>query len=85
MVGYLYVTDAPYYNLTDQEGRTQLLNIPVGNYNVRLWYPLMAASEEIIQQKIVVGGTKNDTASFQLTLKPELRPRRAPLPIQQGY
>ena len=85
MVGYLYITDAPYYKTTDKEGKAQLTGIPVGKYNVQLWHPRMAVSNEASQQTIEVGDTEKDTASFQLELKPELRPRRAPLSIQQGY
>ena len=85
MLGYLYVTDAPYFKITDKAGEAQLNNLPVGSHKVQLWHPRMEASEENSQQTVVVADTKKNTASFKLTLKPELRPRRAPLPIQQGY
>jgi hypothetical protein len=85
MVGYLYITDAPYFKTTDKDGKAQLTGIPAGKYNVQLWHPRMAVSDKISQQAVVVGDTEKDTASFQLVLKPELRPRRAPLSIQQGY
>ena len=87
MVGYLYITDAPYYKITDKEGNALITGIPLGKYKVQIWHPLMAVpvSDEATQQTVVVGGTEKITVSFQLELKPELRPRRAPLSIQKGY
>jgi len=85
MVGYLYITDAPFFKTTDKDGKAQLTDISAGKYNVQLWHPSMAVSDVASQQTIVVGDTQKDTASFQLALKPALRPRRAPLSIQQGY
>lgn len=85
MVGYLYITDAPFFKKTDKDGKAQLADLPPGKYTVSLWHPRMQASEAESQQTVVVGDTGKNSASFQLILKPELRPRRAPLPIQQGY
>ena len=85
MVGYLYITDAPYFKTTDKDGKSQLTGIPAGKYNVQLWHPRMTVSDKASQQTVVASDTEKDTASFQLELKPELRPRRAPLSIQQGY
>ena len=85
MVGYLYITDAPYFKTTDKDGKAQLVDLPSGKYNISLWHPRMMTSAEDSQQRVGVDDTENDTVSFQLTLKPELRPRRAPLSIKQGY
>jgi hypothetical protein len=85
MVGYLYITDAPYFKTTDKDGKAQLVDLPSGKYNISLWHPRMLASEEGTQQKIGVDDTHKATVAFQLTLKSELRPRRAPLSIQQRY
>ncbi len=85
MVGYLHITDSPYFKTTNREGKAQLTDIPEGKYNVQLWHPRMAVSDKASKQIIEVGDTQKDNASFQLELKPELRPRRAPLSIQHGY
>jgi plastocyanin len=85
MVGYLYITDAPYFKTTDNAGKAQLIDLPVGKYDLTIWHPRMESSEVLSKQTTVVSDTAKNTASFQLTLKPELRPRRAPMAIQQGY
>jgi plastocyanin len=85
MVGYLYITDAPYFKTTDKEGKAQLIQLPTGKYNVQLWHPRMETTEVNTQQTIMIVDSVKNLLSFQLSLKPELRPRRAPLSIQKGY
>jgi plastocyanin len=38
MIGYVYVTDAPYFGTTDEAGRFRASVIP-GKYRVRIWSP----------------------------------------------
>ncbi|MES2821942.1 MAG: methylamine utilization protein [Pseudomonadota bacterium] len=39
MVGYLYVTDDPWFAVSDAQGRLQLEQLPVGRYAATLWHP----------------------------------------------
>jgi len=39
MVGYVYVTDDPWFAVSDAQGRVQLDRLPVGSYAVSLWHP----------------------------------------------
>lgn len=39
MVGYLYVTDAPYFGKTDAAGYVRLAGLPPGRYMLGLWRP----------------------------------------------
>jgi plastocyanin len=39
MVGYVYVTDDPWFAVSDAQGRVQLDSVPVGSYAVSLWHP----------------------------------------------
>lgn len=39
MVGYVYVTDDPWFAVSDAQGRVQLDGLPVGSYAVSLWHP----------------------------------------------
>jgi len=38
MKGYVFVTDAAYYAVTDANGNYSLEGLPVGEYNVRYWH-----------------------------------------------
>ncbi|NOS74245.1 MAG: hypothetical protein HOP36_06860 [Methyloglobulus sp.] len=85
MVAYIYVTDAPYFSTTNKEGKAQLPNLPAGEYTFRIWHPRMELTEQATQQTAVIKNSGETTLSWQLALKPDLRSRRAPLPIQPGY
>jgi plastocyanin len=85
MHAYIYVSETPYFSITDKDGKAQILNLPAGEYAVRIWHPRMELTEEASKQSVVIDNTGEATASWQLELKPELRPRRAPITIQQDY
>ena len=38
MIGYLYVTDAPYFGKTDGDGYLRLAGIPPGAYQLGIWW-----------------------------------------------
>lgn len=39
MVGYIYVTDDPWYGVTDAQGMLKLDQLPPGRYTATLWHP----------------------------------------------
>ncbi len=39
MVGYVYVTDDPWFAVTDERGQVRLDGLPTGRYAVSLWHP----------------------------------------------
>lgn len=39
MVGYIYVTDDPWFAVSDEQGRINLEQLPAGQYSVSLWHP----------------------------------------------
>lgn len=39
MVGYIYVTDDPWFAVSDEQGRLNLAQLPAGQYSVSLWHP----------------------------------------------
>lgn len=84
MVAYIYVVEAPYFSTSNKDGIAQIADLPAGEYNVRIWHPRMETKEEATQQAVIVG-TEGVKAAWQLGLKPDFRPRRMPLPMQQGY
>ena len=85
MIGYLYVTDAPYFGKTTAQGRVELKDLPAGTYRVRAWHPRLEATEESTTQQIEVKDGAPTHVEWALKLKREFRPRRAPLPGDTGY
>lgn len=84
MIGYIYVTDTPYTAKTGEAGTVTLSNLPEGSYEVSVWHPLMKSSEAELVQSVTLAG-KGETLSWHLELRPNIRPRRAPLSISSGY
>jgi hypothetical protein len=77
MLGYVFVLETPYFDTTGPEGRAQLLNLPPGTYEVRVWHPQMTDTDQPpIQRLTIVTGRDDQQAQFTLSLKPEFRFRR---------
>lgn len=77
MIGYIYVSESPYFAKTGHDGRAVLADLPAGRYRVRVWHPRMQGGEEATVRTIEL--TQDAVAAWELELKPEFRPRRAPL------
>jgi plastocyanin len=74
MLGYIYVTDSPWYGRTGADGTLQLHDLPPGEYTVRLWHTLLDESGPQLQQHLSLGDGTTGAASFRLK-----RPLRPPL------
>jgi plastocyanin len=80
MVGYIYVTDAPYFGTTQADGTLELKQIPLGDYKVVLWSPFIVDPAAALTRTLHVDAVAPAVASVQLKLglraQPEPRPRR---------
>lgn len=85
MIGYIYVATTPYSGKTGGDGKVRLENLPPGRYVVRVWHPRLLGTEESTSRSITVERSGAVAVAWELTLKPDLRPRRAPVPGQRGY
>jgi hypothetical protein len=80
MVGYIYVTDTPYFGSTEAGGSLHLKGLPAGDYRVAIWSPFIADVPASLIRTVHVDGTEDATLRVQLSLalrtRPEPRPRR---------
>jgi plastocyanin len=74
MLGYLVVTDAPYFGRTDAGGAWSA-DMPRGRYKVTLWHPRLRESESDLERELTIG--EGDRAELTLHLSKPLQP--APL------
>jgi hypothetical protein len=84
MVGYVYVSESPYFAKTDAAGRATITDLPPRDYVVRVWHPQLLGSEEATQRTIAVQRGQQAEAAWTVKLKPEVRIRRAPAAGQRG-
>jgi plastocyanin len=80
MVGYIYVTDAPYFGETGPGGGFDVKNAPEGEYRIGIWSPYIADSAAALSRTIRISGNESVTIRIQLSQKlrtqPEPKPRR---------
>lgn len=76
MVGYIYVTDAPYFGKTNERGAWRADGVTPAEYSLEVWSPLLARDEPELRRSLVVGDTQTDVV-IRLT-----RPVR-PEPVTQ--
>jgi plastocyanin len=74
MVGYLVVTDAPYYGRTDAKGAWSD-EVARGRYRITIWHPRMRDEAADLERELTVG--EADHAELTLRLTKSLTP--APL------
>jgi plastocyanin len=84
MIAYVAVLPTPYFQVTRQDGRAVLKDLPAGQYTVQVWHPGLKGQPEAFAQRVDVGGgTKS--LQFTLPLKHEVRAKRAPGLTTGGY
>ena len=85
MVGYIYVSETPFFVKTEIAGTASLSDLPPGEYTVRVWHPNMERGEETTSRQVTVGPDNSASLAWDLTLKPGFRVPRVSGPASQGY
>ena len=85
MIAYVYVADSPYFGKSGVDGKVTLNDLPAGTYAVRTWHPRLEGKEEATDRQVVVMRTGTVESISVIGLRPEFRPRRAPIPGKLGY
>jgi plastocyanin len=83
MIGYVYVSETPFFAKTDGAGGATLTDLPAGEYMVRVWQPSMDGSEQSTVRRIAVRAedpgvaTRANHAEWTIKLKPVISVSRA--------
>ena len=85
MVGYIYVSDTPFFAKTEVAGTATIDNLPPGDYSVRVWHPSMAQGEETTARQVTLNVDGPTTVTWELGLKPALRVPRVSGAASAGY
>jgi plastocyanin len=68
MIGYIYVTDSPFFGRSDQSGQLQLHGLPAGNYTLTAWHPeLQEPGGSSSQLHLTLTDNGRPTAEFHLS------------------
>lgn len=79
MVGYIYVTDAPWFAVSDAQGHVSFDNLPAGDYQVTLWHSSLPDMQPKQGEALKVDGNAT-AARFTLAVEAssEAEPPGAP-------
>ncbi len=73
MIGYIYVSETPFFAKTGPQGTAAIADLPPGEYAVRIWHPSMDRAEETTSRRIAVAADAPTSADWQVGLKPTIR------------
>lgn len=77
MVGYVYITDDPWFAVSNAEGMAAMESLPAGRYAVTLWHP---QSPQMLPQEAaeLTVGTEPTQQRYRLKLQAAQAPTAAP-------
>ncbi len=78
MLGYVAVLETPHFATTAADGRARIADVPAGTYDVHVWHPRLADGGAPASRRVNSGTGTDERVEFVVTLKPDVRPRRAP-------
>ncbi len=78
MIGYIYVSESPYFAKTANDGNAVISDLPPRAYVVRVWHPDQDEAEDTTRKNVDTSRTAHVDVAWQLRLKPEVNIRRAP-------
>ena len=84
MIGYIYVSESPYFAKTASDGKAVISDLPPHVYTVRVWHPDQDEAEDTTRKNVDTTRTPHVDAAWQLRLKPEIKIRRAPMGERGG-
>src|SRR5580700_2199037 len=85
MVGYIYVSDTPFFAKTEVAGTASIDNLPPGDYSVRVWHPSMEQGEETTARRVTLNVDGPTSVTWELGLKPAFRVPRVSGAASAGY
>jgi plastocyanin len=85
MVGYIYVSETPFFAKTEMAGTAAIDDMPPGEYTVRIWHPGMEHGEDTTTRQVTLSGDAPTSLAWELSLKPSFRIPRVSGGSSPGY
>jgi plastocyanin len=73
MIGYIYVSETPFFAKTGPLGTAAITDMPPGEYSVRIWHPSMDRAEETTSRQVKTAEGAATSAEWQIGLKQSIR------------
>jgi plastocyanin len=85
MVGYIYVTDAPFFGKTDPAGTLRVPGLSAGEYRISVWSPFIADRASALTRTVRVDAQAAAASRVQLVDALRARPEPRPQPADWEY
>jgi plastocyanin len=85
MIGYIYVSETPFFAKTGSGGTASLEDMPAGDYLVKIWHPGLERTQEATGRRVTLSAGTPVDLEWQLTLKPTFRIPRVSGAASPGY
>jgi plastocyanin len=85
MVGYIYVSETPFFAKTEDAGTATIDDMPPGEYSLRVWHPSLEHGEETATRQVTLSADAPATVAWELGLKPTFRVPRVSGASSPGY
>jgi plastocyanin len=85
MVGYIYVTDAPFFGKTDPAGALRVPGLSAGEYRISVWSPFIADQASSLTRTVRVDAQEAAASRVQLVDALRARPEPRPQPADWEY
>lgn len=84
MTAHIYVVDARWHGLTDDDGIWRASGLPAGRYEVEVWHHGLVAEQQTVGEiELAAEASAEMEAMVEIATGPA--PRRAPRPGRRGY
>jgi plastocyanin len=85
MYSYVFVSNTPFYALTDADGKAAIDNLPAAEIDVRVWHSELRDDPDALSQRVSVSEDGAKEVTFEIRQKRVWRPRRAPTTFGGSY
>ena len=85
MVGYIYVSETPFFAKTEAAGKATIDDLPPGEYTVRVWHPSMEHGEDSTTRHVTLSAEGPANIEWDVSLKPTFRIPRVSGAASPGY
>jgi plastocyanin len=85
MLAYIYVSETALSSISDSGGLASLLDLPLGNYQLRVWHPRLSESDNNLIVDVEISAEATTNLDLSLELERERKIRRAPSSSKNRY
>lgn len=79
MLSYVYVAETPYFAKTGKDGNATLMDLPAGEYQLKVWHPIMRMTAGETGARITIQDNGSQKIDGTIAVKPLIRiPRKTP-------